>query len=77
MTIGERADTVVATSVGQTVGWVLILAIVLGFFSQTAPNVSFLATVIALGLSWMLGASYGRRQAYDRAEQDEQDEQTE
>lgn len=74
MSIVERADEVLATPTGQTVSWVLILAIVLGFFSQTGSDVTFLATVIALGLSWILGASYGRRHAYDNTDQDEQTE---
>lgn len=74
MSIGVRADKVLATYTGQTVGWILILAIVLGFFSQTGTDVTLVATVIALALSWILGASYGRRQAYDKTDQDEQTE---
>lgn len=72
MSIVDRADTVLATPTGQTFSWVLILAIVLGFFTQAESEVTFLATVLALGLSWILGASYGRH--HDDDDTDEDDE---
>lgn len=74
MSIRERTDKMLATHTGQTVGWVLIFAIVLGFFSQAGSDVTFLATVIALALSWYLGVSYGRSERYDVPEQDDRTE---
>ena len=74
MSIREQAGKLLATNTGQTVGWVLILAIVLGFFSQTGSDVTFFATVIALAMSWYLGVSYGRSEIYDEPEQEEQTE---
>jgi len=74
MGIVEKADSVLATSTGQTVGWVLVFAIVLGFFSQADSEVTFLATAIALGMSWMLGASYGRHQITDETGESEKTE---
>lgn len=74
MSVIDQAHDVLATSTGQTVGWIFIVAIVLGFFSQAGSDVTFLATVVALGLSWILGSSYGRRQAYEQIEEDEQTE---
>lgn len=67
----ERADRVVATHTGQTVGWILVIGLVTGFFGQVGTDGDLVITVIALGLTWMLGASYGRRQIAAGAEHDE------
>lgn len=74
MSVIERMHEVLATSAGQSVGWILILAMVLWVFNESGSDGGFLAIVIVLGMSWILGASYGRRKFYDETDRNEEAE---